>query len=84
MPGAWLDVHRMRCGLAEVPAMRDDPTDLEKAIRRLAERQALRRALERTSEEHDVREGERAVSLGTVLPLGDWDRFLVPGPDEVH
>lgn len=64
--------------------MRDDPTDLEKAIRRLAERQALRRALERTRDDGDARRGESAVPVGTVLPRGDWDRFLIPGPDEVH
>ena len=56
--------------------MRDDSTDLAKAIRRIAEQQALRRALERAASEVPVRIG--------VMPRGDWDRTEVPGPDGMH
>lgn len=56
--------------------MRDDSTDLARAIRRIAEQQALRRALERAALEAPVKIG--------VMPRGDWDRTEVPGPDGMH
>jgi hypothetical protein len=56
--------------------MRDDSTDLARAIRRIAEQQALRRALE-------LAVSAAPLTIG-VMPRGDWDCTEVPGPEGMH
>jgi hypothetical protein len=69
--------------------MRDDPNDLGKAIRRLIQIQAMRRAADRVRGTlHTWADPSGDLSGPTIPPeklqRGDWDRFIVPGPEGLH
>ena len=69
--------------------MRDDSTEFGKAIRRLIQLHALRRAADRARASRPPLPGETGpFSVPEVPPVatprGDWDQFLVPGPDGLH
>lgn len=69
--------------------MRDDSTDFGKAIRRLIQQQALRRAADRARASKLALSSETNPFSGPEIfpdktPRGDWDQFVVPGPDGLH
>jgi hypothetical protein len=69
--------------------MRDDSTDFGKAIRRLIQQQALRRAANRARTAKVSASGETHPFSGPEIfpsktPRGDWDQFVVPGPEGLH
>lgn len=60
--------------------MRDDSADFGKTLRRLLERKVVRRAVERAQESSET----VSVNFPGRTPRGDWDRWVVPGPEGIH